>query len=304
MNELYYQHGEVRHKDAPFVLALGAFDGIHTGHAALLSETVRLAQTGQALPAALVIKDNGGRYKNASRLFSEEEEKNAFASCGIKALYAIDLEEIRNLSPEDFLEWLLDAFPLTAIVCGFNFRFGFQAEGTAETLVELCRARGLTCSVVPPVLDGDEPVSTSRIRSALLRGDMDTAQRLLGRPYAITGPVIHGNGLGHALLVPTINQALEAPDALCRGVYISRVNVEGKCFPSVTNIGCHPTVPGDNQPHSETHLLGTEALAYGLVCRTELLQFLREERAFASMEELREQIGKDIEQAKIYFAKE
>ena len=288
------------------IFALGFFDGVHIGHAALLHDCRALAEAHKAAagvatfgahPDALV-------FGKAPSLISSPEDRqwlleNRF---GMDTVLTLPFDEqMMHMPWREFLDMMRRDYGAVGFVCGEDFRFGFRGQGTAQTLSDYCREAGLPWAVVPEkTLDG-ERVSSTRIRQVLENGDMAGAARLLGHPYFLRGQVEHGRGLGHKLGFPTANLNwkpwLLRPKA---GVYVCRATVGQDVFPAVTNIGIRPTVQG-HQHRAESWLLGFEGDLYGRELVLEFYDFLREERKFESLEELREQIFADARKTKAFF---
>ena len=228
-------------------VALGVFDGLHIGHHAVLSHTL----DGFERPCVLTISH---APKAASPLLSEREEAIRVEQLGIAEWIRVDFALIREFSPAefvtDFLHRLLGA---KAVCCGYNYRFGKERCGDAEALTALCAAWGIDVTVVPPVVCDGTAVSSTRIRKALTDGDMALANRLLGRPFALSATVEHGKHLGGKLGFPTINQAFSEGRFVPRsGVYASFAVLDGKVTFGVTNIGRRPTVNTTDAPLAET----------------------------------------------------
>ena len=184
------------------------------------------------------------------------------------------------------------------LCCGEDFRFGRGARGDTALLQTLCDRRGVELTVVPPVKEGGEKVSSTRIRAAVEAGDISLANRLLGRPFGFSLEVIHGNHIGTGLGTPTINQAIPEGFVLPRfGVYASWCRVGGEYFYGVTNVGVKPTV-GSDRVLAETWMPEFQGDLYGKRVRVFLLEFLRPEKKFGSLEELKAAIQTNGEQAK------
>ncbi len=284
------------------VLCLGNFDGVHRGHRALIAEAAALrnrcfptAVCGvfcfRELSADVLLPDP------PAHLTTPEERMELFAEAGAEVVLLADFASIRSWSPEDFVRRVLrGACGCVGAVCGFNYRFGNGAAGTAETLRELL---GAPVTVCPAVMDGEEPVSSTRVRAALAEGRPRDAARLLGRPYAVSGEVRHGKELGRKLGFPTANLNFPPRAVIPRfGVYITDCTVDGSVYRGVTNVGVHPTVDSPETPaNCETYLLGYGGDLYGKTVRVAFLNFLRPERSFPSESALREQIAADAARA-------
>ena len=223
---------------------------------------------------------------------------------GISTLYSLDFAQVRDWQAEDFVRQVLfAACNARRLCCGEDFRFGKGAAGDVALLRSLCQEAGVELYVVPPVEDGGEKVSSTRIRKAVEAGDIPTANRLLGRPFGFSLEVIHGNHIGTGLGTPTINQAIPEGFVLPRfGVYASWCRVGGQFFYGVTNVGVKPTV-GSDKVLAETWMPEFSGDLYGKRVRVFLLEFLRPERKFASLEELKAAITYNGRQAQAVAAR-
>ncbi|MGI6264148.1 MAG: riboflavin biosynthesis protein RibF [Acutalibacteraceae bacterium] len=278
----------------PRAVALGVFEGLHVAHRAVISEAV--GQNGLCGAvftfAGPLPKGDGGALMTADR------RRLLLENMGVDEVFTADFAAIRDLSPADFVRQVLkDDLRAERVVCGDNFRFGKGGAGTVDTLRALCAENGITLTVVPAVTVENEPVSTTRIRRLLANGDIPAANRLLGFPFELRAPVVHGRRLAREWGMPTINQPLPRGLAPLRyGVYASAVEIDGRWHPGVTNIGVKPTV-GAEQPLAETWIPGVEADLYDQTVRVLPLRFLRKEERFPSLDELREQIRRDADAA-------
>ncbi|MBQ7170691.1 MAG: riboflavin biosynthesis protein RibF [Clostridia bacterium] len=283
-----------------FALALGCFDGVHKGHAALFDALLSRAEG--RIPAAWTFSDAELSLKKAGRIFPTEEKLRLIGERGVPYAFLYRFSELADLSPETFVsEILVGECGCGLAVCGYDFTFGRGASGSAETLSRLLEPYGVPTVILPPVADGEGPISSHRVRLLLGEGRMEDAARLLGRPYFLSGTVEHGARLGRELGFPTINLSVPADAALPRrGVYVSLTELDGRSYRSVTNVGTRPTVSGAGV-NCETHLFDYRGSAYGKRARVELLSFLREEERFSSEEELAATIERDKRTAAAYF---
>ncbi len=281
-------------------VALGNFDGMHIGHLAVLDKTAQLEKEG--LTATVMLFDEhslkGVRGEAPPMIMTGEERLRFLEEKGITATL-INFSEIRNLSPESFVdEILIERLNAKAVVCGFNYRFGKNASGDADTLRALCDKKGLKCEIVSEVeLEGIQ-VNSTAIRKTIEKGDISTANKMLGRSFGFSAEVIDGDKRGRTWGLPTINQKL--PEGLAVplfGVYKSAVTVGGKKYMGVTNIGLRPTV-GTDIVLSETHILDFDGNLYGEVVDVRLTDFIRPEKKFVSFDELISQIKSDISTVK------
>ena len=296
----------------PSAVALGIFDGVHLGHRQLLLETIarrdKLIADGQdaiAIVWSLFEQPNKQIGEGIPlHLTSLEEKLGLFAEAGIDYAILEHFEDIRNTSPEDFVSGtLVQKLGAKSAVCGFNFRFGKNGAGDADTLLRLMRCNGGDVTVVPAVSAGGGIVSSSRIRSLIEKGETEEAAELLGRPFSVSLPVVHGKQLGRTLGVPTINQNFPEGHIIPRtGIYASTVSVGGDTLPAITNVGCRPTFDGDGRINCETHIINYSGLLYGETVRVCFYKRLREEMHFSVPEELTEQIKRDAAAACEYFS--
>lgn len=274
-------------------VALGVFDGVHKGHRKILDTVVEsgfeswvFTFKGNTLP---------GKKANIPMITEPEIKYSIMKQCGIEHCYAVDFDEIKDLSGEEFVEkYLLDMFHCEMAVVGSDFRFGKDASCSAQDLQRICLENGITSYIVDKVCDESGAISSTRIRDALLKGDVIEAEKLLGYPFCIYDEIKPGNRIGSDFGVPTINQKFDEGYIIPKyGVYASAVLVDGKLWPAVTNIGVKPTVSAENIPGVETNIIGFSKDMYGKQVPVLLLDFIRDEKEFESPEILFEQIKED-----------
>lgn len=276
--------------NTPRSIALGVFDGVHIGHRAVLSRALLNTE----LSPAVFTFSGMESVKTDSVLQTKDERLAMFKTLGFADVFEADFSAIRDLSPKAFVDMLQTQLSVKAIVCGYNFHFGKDGVGDTDLLKELCDAAGISLQVIPAVTADGESVSSTRIRKALADGNVRLVTRLLSAPFTITALVEFGQQLGRELGTPTINQRIPNSLTLPRfGVYASLAIVDGKAIPAVTNIGVKPTV-GNTQPTAETYILGFAGELYGQILSVQLIEFLRDEKKFPSVDALREQIQKDV----------
>lgn len=271
----------------PASLALGTFDGLHLGHRAVLRAALDSAYS----PQAFTFKRSPS---GDPALITPADKAALMEDMGIGRMYSMDFSALRDMEAESFArDILIGRLNAKRLCCGEDFRFGRGAAGDAELLRRVCGEQGTELVVVPPVLDGGEKVSSTRIRRAVAEGDIQTANRLLGRPFGFALEVIHGNHIGTGLGTPTINQALPEGLALPRfGVYAAWCYTEGGRFYGVCNIGVKPTV-GSDRVLAETWMPDFAGDLYGRRVRVELVGFIRPERKFGSLDELKAEIKRN-----------
>lgn len=280
------------------VLALGAFDGLHRGHMEVVRRGLALAQAmTDTEPGAFTFLASPSGAKSVLTLRDKEK---VLKQAGVCSLFSLDFEAVRDLTPAVFFHRvLLSVCNAKALVCGEDFRFGKDAAGDVPALSRLCQEAGILLEVVPPVLEGEEKVSSTRIRAAIQEGDLPLAQRLLGRPFGFSQEVIHGNHIGGKVLgTPTINQTIPENFVLPPfGVYASFTRVDGVPYFGVTNVGVKPTI-GSDRVLAETWMPDFSGNLYGKRVRLVLLKFLRPEEKFPSLEALKAAIHKNAEEAR------
>lgn len=227
-----------------------------------------------------------------------ELKEKEFSALGADVTAYLEFSEVRDMSPKEFIEMLTSWFDVKFISCGFNYRFGKNAQAGSDELSRICAEKGIrTRSIEPVTIDGI-PVSSTRIRSFIANGDMSGAAALLGRPFAFYGEIIHGRHLGHTLGMPTINQQFSKIQILPRyGVYASVVHIADKKWPGVTNVGVKPTVARDGAAGVETFIPGFEGNLYGEKLKVDIIKFIRPEMKFGGIEELKAQMQKDTANA-------
>ncbi len=281
------------------VLCLGNFDGVHRGHRALI-RAAREMRDEKFPQAALGVFCFCGLSSDwlsedpPGHLTSEEERLERFAEAGAELAVIADFPLLRDTEPREFIRRvLIGDCRCVAAACGFNHRFGRRGEGTPDLLRNMLNGNLLLQAAV---MEGGEPISSTRIRRLLIEGKPDEAAKLMGHPYLLTAPVVSGARLGRTIGFPTVNQRF-APLALIprAGVYRTDCEVNGVHYAGVTDIGTRPTVDGAHEVRCETHLLDYEGDLYGKTVRVAFLRYLREERKFDTVEALREQIARDRE---------
>lgn len=294
--------------EGPTVLAIGVFDGLHLGHQALIAKAKAKAdQSGHPL-YVLTFGDHPDMVVRGAApllLMSPDEKVAALGALGVERVVLVPFTPaLAAMPPERFVSEILAAKLQAAVVCvGYNFRFGRRASGSVETLQALGPTYGFEPQILAPVHDGDEVISSSRIRQLLKQGDLAQAIRLLGHPYALSGTVGHGRQIGGATLkTPTANLQLpERKLVPMDGVYAATVDLDGKHHQAVVNIGIRPTFAGTERA-VEVHLLDYQGDLYGRPLSVALRHYLRPEKRFPSPDELRAQIGRDIAKAKQLLA--
>lgn len=295
---------EKRQAEGGICAALGCFDGVHIGHEALLRETLLHAHGRRTAVWTFSDTAPGEGFKGAPALTDGADKLSLIAAAGIGEVICEDFSAVRDLSPEEFVrDVLVRRAGIKTAVCGFNFRFGKNAAGTADDLAALMKKYGGDGIAVPPVLAGGAVVSSSGIRRLLSEGDTAAAAEMLGRPFSLCLPVAEGRRFGRKMGFPTINQLLPSGRAYpADGIYCTRTEADGKSYVSVTNIGSCPTVCENGARVCETHIDGFDGDLYGKAVRVFFFKRLRGEIKFSSPCELGEQIAADCAAARSFFA--
>ncbi len=286
-------------------VALGYFDGLHIGHHAVIQTAVDWAKEHGAQPALFTFELPSRNDLKGSRLMSIAHKHAAIEAMGVAHYIEPPFAEIKDYSPEAFVDKLIDTLGARAVVCGENFTFGAKAAGNVALLQSLCAARNVQVLVVPLAEYEGVVVSSTRIRAALSAGDIPAVNAMLGAPYAIQFEVAHGKGLGKTLGVPTINQIY--PDGFQMpkfGIYITRTLIDGRWYPSATGLGTRPTVNQDESKITcETFIPNFKGDLYGAAPVLEFYQYLCESQKFNSLDELKACIENAAAATLQYFAK-
>lgn len=284
----------------PAVVALGMFDGVHLGHRALMTRLLEEAERLRAMPAVYTFSNHplevlGGNV----RMLSTVSERNALLrSLGAETVESVPFtREMAHLSTEQFIGLLAEKWDVRGLVVGYNYTCGDRGAGTPETLREIGERRGFSVSVVEPVQYAGEPVSSTRIREAVERGDVTLAETLLTRRYTLEGTVVQNKRIGTRIGFPTANIEQDARRVIpADGVYATFAFVGGAVYRAVTNIGANPTVHGDKRT-IETHLIDFDEDIYGRELTLAFRKRLRGEATFETLDALKAQIQRDVEEA-------
>ncbi len=284
------------------VAVIGNLDGVHIGHQALIREAVELA--GDKTAAAITFVPHPRqvfRPDDPPFLLTDEETKaDLLGALGIKIVFALPfIEALYKQTPEEFVRLTLgQRLGVSGIITGKDFQFGAGRAGNADSLKELAEDLGITARAITPVIGpSTEKYSSSSVRAALRGGDPVTAATLLGRPWSIRGEVIEGRKLARQLEFPTANIPLGDYVRPQFGVYAVEVTTADGNHHGVANIGVRPTVDGQTEM-LEVHVFDFEGDLYGQKLDVALIAFLREERKFDGIDQLKEQIARDSERAR------
>ena len=285
-------------------VTLGSFDGLHRGHMSVIACAFDLQKKCGLSPLTLLFDSHPMLtiMNNApAKIMQDEIRDELLAEIGVER-YIISFREIKDMSCREFFEKILiGRLNAGGVCCGWNYRFGKGNEGGCNVLSKLCAEYGLELEIAPPIDFDGSPISSTRIRRAVESGDIPLANSMLGREFRYRLIVSDGDHRGRLMGAPTINQHFE-PGFIHpkRGVYASMTVLDGKIYPSVTNIGLRPSFENEDY-RSETCILGFEGDLYGQIVEVRLLQFIRSEIRFDSMEDLGKQIRNDAEKSKEIF---
>ena len=291
------------------VIALGFFDGVHLGHAALLRLTRRRADE-LGIPAAVLTFDTHPDtlvYHQPVPLINTLEDRKYLMEEKFsmdEVILAHFDRAMMEMPWEAFVEdYLLGELGAKHVVCGHDFSFGYRGQGTPDKLRRLCAQRGVGVNVVDKVSLGGITVSSTHIRQLIRQGDMEAAAQMLGHRHFLSGEVLHGKELGRRLGFPTANLALpEGLIAPAYGVYATLVTLpDGTVHPAVTNVGVRPTVHDQLGRLVEAWILDCTAELYGEKIRVEFFTRLRGEKKFDSLEALREEVLRNADETRAFF---
>jgi len=286
-------------------VAIGNFDGVHLGHQKILKVLTADAQQRDLLPVVMTFDPHPKKVvgKGQTHMLQTMDQRiKEISRFHIHTVLILDFDrKLAARSARDFIENIV-LTPLKAreIIVGENFCYGKNREGCVDTLIQLAKILHFHVRSIPPVRVGQTAVSSSCIRELLLKGDIEKANTLLGRPYEIEGEVIKGKSRGKRLGFPTAN-IKTANEVIPDGVFLSEALFEGQRYPSLTNIGLCPTFRQKNR-NIETYILNFNAALYGRKIQVRFLKKVRKEINFDSPQALADQIQKDIQTAEAYFS--
>lgn len=289
------------------VYAIGNFDGMHLGHQAVIKRALALAHQRRSPSALLTFEPHPADFFAGRpvvfRLTPRVMKASLVERMGLSGLVVLTFDaKLATKTAEEFVaQVLVTQLNVGAVVVGWDFHFGKGRSGNPAFLADAGARQGFEVEIVDKVEEGQglsaRLVSSTEIRRALERGDVKAAEKQLGRPYAVSGPIVAGQRLGRTLGVPTANIALEPTNRLAHGVYAVRALVDGVFRPAVASFGVRPTV-GEGAPLLEVHLLDFEGDLYGREMEVEFVERIRDERKFASLPALVEEMRRDIDRAR------
>lgn len=291
------------------VVTIGNFDGVHLGHQQLIENVVREAKSFDVPSVVYTFHPHPVKVlrpdKPTFRMFDLKDQQEQFEKRGLHYVIIEEFtKEFAQLRPRDFLEqYLIKFFNPKTLVVGHDFSFGADRTGNLAFLQSYCQQKGIRLLIIPPFQLQGVPVSSSRIREFLKNGDVESANGFLGRKYYLRGSVAKGFQRGRSIGVPTANIHPDVEFIPRPGVYCTLTKIGSQFYSSITNIGYNPTfqVQEGSSVKIETHLLDFNAQIYGVEVEVSLLHFIRDEKKFSGIEELKTQIHQDILHARKYF---
>ena len=280
----------------PASVALGLFDGIHIGHQKVLLQALQNKDLAPCVFTYTISSFVPDIKKNYLAIMPDEQKCSILEKMGFELVVEPDFVSFKDMDPEDFVEnMLIGRMGAKELSCGYDFTFGRDGKGNTQVLQAVAARHGVKVHILDPVMLDGKPVSATRIRQAILDGEMDKASRMLGRRFSLRLKVEHGNCIGRLLDFPTINQSFPRHHIVPRyGVYSTVVNVDGKLYGGVTNVGIKPTV-GSDHPLAETFILDYSGDLYDRVVEVYFFRFVRPEVKFESIAQLKAQIARDKE---------
>lgn len=272
-------------------IALGTFDGVHAGHSAVLKEAVNSGFYSVCLAFRIPPKCF---FSDENIILTPESVKTRLIKeIGIDRVDYIDFPSVKDLSAEAFFNDIKAKYSPSLIVCGYDYSFGKGGKGDTELLKSLCDKNDISLKIIDKVTVNGETISSSFIRKLLINGEIEKANSLLPECFSIHGEVVHGDKRGTDINFPTINQYYPERAAKIKfGVYMSCTDINGKTYYGMTNIGIRPSFPV-KKPLCETNLFDFSGDVYGQNIKIKLLSFIREEKTFSSLSELKDAIEND-----------
>jgi len=294
------------------VVTIGNFDGVHIGHRELLRQLLQKSRSVDAPSVVLTFDPHPIQVlypeKHHASLFDRDDQVTEFEKMGVDYLFIQPFSrELSQMSPETFLnDIIIKPLSPKALIVGHDFSFGANRSGSFELLKKYSQDWNFDLTYVPPFQREGQTVSSSLVREKVKNGEMESANQLLGREFYLKGIVIKGAQRGRTIGFPTVNIAPHVGVVPHSGVYATQILIEGKTLPSVTNIGFNPTFQDDRKIQEinvkiETHILNFKNDLYGQKISILFHKRLREEKKFASIDQLKSQISKDVESAREFF---
>lgn len=296
-------------QDKNLAVALGTFDGVHIGHQNVILQAVKLAKEHQGMSAVFTFSNHPLSIiapKRKPLIINDTLAKiRDIENLGVDILFNIEFTpQMCQMTPEEFLKMLHDYLAPKFLVTGPNYSFGAKGAGTPELLKNSGEKYGFKAFIQHFIYCHNNMVSSTEIRKALAEGDLDGANKMLGKPFSINEEVIHGKKRGRLLGFPTANLAIEIKRAMVpNGVYVVEAYVKGQKYQGVASVGTNPTFE-DISRRVEVNIFDFNHDIYGEIIRVDFLKMLRREIKFTSVDALLHQMKKDVKRTKDYFVKE
>lgn len=286
---------------APTVIALGFFDCIHLGHKALILKAQDIAKSKGCEEAVFTFQNDINEVISTTSgvILTYEDRLKKLEKLSVKSVISCFFtKELAGVLAKDFFNLLAKRFLVKAIVCGKDYRFGFKGEGNVELLKTLCKKNGIELYAIDDVEIDGERVSSTKIKSLLIDGNVSKANLLLGDSYFLTGTVSHGREVGRKMGFPTANVIIPSEKVKIKnGVYKTHVEIDGKAYKCITNYGGRPTFDLD-EVLTETYIYGFDGDLYGREITIYFDEYLRDLVKFECVEQLTSQLQKDLEEIK------
>ncbi|MDD4124611.1 MAG: bifunctional riboflavin kinase/FAD synthetase [Eubacteriales bacterium] len=285
------------------VVSIGNFDGVHLGHACLLEKAAEIAKAG-GMPMVVFTFEDTPKNTRSKHITRSSDKLRLLEVHGADGVYFEDFETCRNMTPREFIKGILiDRFNAKTVVCGYDYRFGVHRSGDTGVLARILEEYCGNAVVVPPVTVNGIVASSTLIRQYIKDGEINKASELLGRRYSFNLPVVEGRHIGRKIGFPTINQRFPEYQLVpAYGVYACLCEIGGVFYKGVSDIGVKPTVSDNNEVVCETHILDFDEDMYRRDVRIFLFSKLRDERKFASLDELKQAVANDVRKTRNYFS--
>ena len=302
-----YITGRTEFKLTNSAVSLGKFDGLHLGHQLLLNKILEQKEHGQKAVMFTFMYHPYNLFsdKEIELIYTEEEKRYLLEQCGLDVLVSYPFtQDTASMEPEIFIkEVLIDRLDAKIIVVGTDYCFGKDRKGNVELLKAFQKTYDYKLFVIEKIQENNQEISSSLIRSEIAKGHIEYANKMLGIPYSIMGTVQHGRKIGRTIGFPTTNLIPDKNKLLPpNGVYASMTTIDGVKYPGVTNIGFNPTVGETPEKRVETYLFDYDKDLYGKFLQVSLYAMERGEKKFNSIEDLKEQMNKDIVFGKQFFS--
>ncbi len=291
-------------------VALGLFDGVHKGHQMIINKAVELARENEGIRSAVFCfqtdsVSSKGHDGKIEMLMTDSQKAQKFEEIGVDYLFSPHFDDMKSMPPEVFVRDVLKGrLNCSYAVCGVDFSFGRAALGKAEDLIRLGEKYGIKVFVLDQLSCDVGVISSTLIRRCIRHGEIAKANDMLGYRFGFTIQVEQGNKIGRTIDFPTINQKIPKGSVMPKfGVYCSKVLIDGVWYRGVTNIGVKPTVHIKTYPLAETYIMGYHGDLYGRVLTLELYEFVRAEKVFDNLDQLKQEISSNKQFANEYFEK-